>query len=267
MLVLNASPLHLEKQALRTEILAQRVRATGLAAVYANLVGGQDELVFDGASFALDADGRTAMSLPQFEEVLGTVEFSAGRLSSAQRASALAVEAEAYGALVLGVRDYIGKNGFPGAIIGLSGDRFGPDPVRGRRCPGGRPGAGGDDALALHGGHEPGRQSGHGAYPGVRYDEIPIASAMATFDALLAPEFAGLPRHDGGKPPGSHPGHDPHGAFQQDRGAGPDHGQQVGNGRRLRDAVRRHGRGLRSSRMCSKPWCIAFPAIATGFRR
>ncbi|MBL8449558.1 MAG: NAD+ synthase [Dechloromonas sp.] len=194
LLVLNASPLHLEKQALRAEILTQRVRATGVAAIYANLVGGQDELVFDGASFALDAGGRLAMSLPQFEEVLGLVEFSGGRLTSAQQAQPLAVEAEAYGALVLGVRDYIGKNGFPGAIIGLSGgidsaltlcvavDALGADRVRAVMMP--SPYTADmslDDSRAMV------------RTLGVRYDEIPIASAMATFDALLAPEFAGLP--------------------------------------------------------------------------
>jgi hypothetical protein len=84
-------------------------------------VGGQDELVFDGASFALDAQQNCRMRLPQFVEALGIVDFDAGRFAFRRQGRELSVEAEAYQALVLGVRDYIGKSGFKGAIIGLSG--------------------------------------------------------------------------------------------------------------------------------------------------
>ncbi|OQY68265.1 MAG: NAD+ synthase, partial [Rhodocyclaceae bacterium UTPRO2] len=121
LLVLNASPYHINKQATRYEVLRERTRATGMPVVYANLVGGQDELVFDGASFALDGEGRLALQLPQFVEALEVLEFAGGELRPGGIAPARALESEVYDALVLGVRDYLGKNGFPGAIIGLSG--------------------------------------------------------------------------------------------------------------------------------------------------
>lgn len=121
LVVLNASPCHLEKHQQRLEMLRERVATTGVPAIYVNLVGGQDELVFDGASFAVDAEGHCRMRLPQFEEALGIVDYDSGRLRSADMAEELSVEAEAYRALVLGVRDYIGKNGFKGTLIGFSG--------------------------------------------------------------------------------------------------------------------------------------------------
>ena len=194
LLVLNASPCHLEKHQQRAQVLGDRVAATGMAAVYANLVGGQDELVFDGASFALDAQGKCCMRLPAFEESLGIVDFDAGRLHSDQLASELSIEAEAYQALVLGVRDYIGKSGFKGAIIGLSGgidsaltlcvavDALGADKVRAVMMASPYTAQMSlDDSRAMI------------AALGVCYDEIPIAPAMQTYDALLAPMFAGLP--------------------------------------------------------------------------
>ncbi len=194
LLALNASPLHLEKQALRAEVLGERVRAAGIPAVYANLVGGQDELIFDGGSFALDRDGSLVFALPQFQEVLGCIEFAGGALRRAERAAPLSVEAEAYAALVLGVRDYIGKNGFSGAIIGLSGgidsaltlciavDALGADRVRAVMMPSPY-----TAAMSLDDSREMVRRLG------VRYDEIPIAPAMEVFATLLAKEFAGLP--------------------------------------------------------------------------
>ncbi|MEO8411150.1 MAG: nitrilase-related carbon-nitrogen hydrolase, partial [Propionivibrio sp.] len=121
LLVLNASPYHIGKQGLRTEILRARIAEAALPVIYANLVGGQDELVFDGGSLALAARGEVVCQLPQFEEALGIVDFSDGALQPGTIAADPALEAEVYQALVLGVRDYLGKNGFPGAIIGLSG--------------------------------------------------------------------------------------------------------------------------------------------------
>lgn len=194
LLVLNASPCHLEKQELRTRVLGERVAATGMAAVYANLVGGQDELVFDGGSFALSAQGEVCMRLPQFEEALGVVDYEAGNLTSEDMATVLGPEAEAYNALVLGVRDYLGKNGFPGAIIGLSGgidsaltlavavDALGADKVRAVMMPSPYTAQMSlDDSRAMI------------ETLGVRYDEIPIEPAMKTFAAMLEPQFAGLP--------------------------------------------------------------------------
>jgi NAD+ synthase/NAD+ synthase (glutamine-hydrolysing) len=194
LLVLNASPYHIGKQHRRTEILRQRIATTGLPAVYANLVGGQDELVFDGASFALDARGALSCQLPEFEEALGVLDFSGGELRNGTFSAPQCVEAEVYQALVLGVRDYLGKNGFPGAIIGLSGgidsaltlciavDALGADKVRAVMMPSPYTA---DISLADS------RQMVRAL--GVRYDEIPIEPAMTTFAALLANEFAGLP--------------------------------------------------------------------------
>jgi NAD+ synthase/NAD+ synthase (glutamine-hydrolysing) len=194
LLVLNASPCHLEKHAQRAQVLGERIDATGIPAIYCNLVGGQDELVFDGASFALDARRQVCMRLPQFAEALGIVDFDAGRLRSDDLAAELELEAEAYGALVLGVRDYIGKTGFKGAIIGLSGgidsaltlcvavDALGADKVHAVMMPSPYTAQMSlDDSRAMI------------RSLGVRYDEIAIAPAMATYAAMLDPLFAGLP--------------------------------------------------------------------------
>lgn len=193
LLVLNASPCHLEKHQQRAQVLGERIAATGIPAIYANLVGGQDELVFDGASFALDAKGNCRMRLPSFEEALGIVDYDHNRLHSEQLADELAVEAEAYRALVLGVRDYIGKSGFKGAIIGLSGgidsaltlcvavDALGADKVHAVMMPSpytARMSL--DDSREMI------------AKLGVRYDEIAIEPAMQTYAAMLDPLFAGL---------------------------------------------------------------------------
>jgi NAD+ synthase/NAD+ synthase (glutamine-hydrolysing) len=194
LLVLNASPCHLEKHAMRAEVLGERIAATGIPAIYCNLVGGQDELVFDGASFALDAHRRTCMRLPQFAEALGIVDYAGGALRSDEHAPELPLEAEAYGALVLGVRDYIGKSGFKGAIIGLSGgidsaltlcvavDALGADKVHAVMMPSPY-----TAQMSLDDSREMIRQLG------CRYDEIPIAAAMDTYAAMLDPLFAGLP--------------------------------------------------------------------------
>ena len=194
LLVLNASPCHLEKHQQRQEVLARRVAATGMPAIYCNLVGGQDELVFDGGSFALDSAGAVQMRLPQFEEALGVVDVHGGLLRSADLADELPLVAEAYKALVLGVRDYIGKSGFKGAIIGLSGgidsaltlcvavDALGADKVHAVMMPSPY-----TAQMSLDDSREMIRQLG------CAYDEIAIAPAMQTYETMLAPMFAGLP--------------------------------------------------------------------------
>lgn len=126
MININASPYHIDKISLRKQILKQRVDESGLNIVYINLVGGQDELVFDGGSMAVDSRGDIAFQAPQFEEGLYIIEFSAndsGHFSTpvAYEEKTLSREAAIYQALVLGVRDYVRKNGFSGAVIGLSG--------------------------------------------------------------------------------------------------------------------------------------------------
>jgi NAD+ synthase (glutamine-hydrolysing) len=193
LLVLNGSPFHLGKGAQRLEVLRQHVCRHGLAAVYANLVGGQDELVFDGASFILDRQGRLAAQAPGFVEHLLLADFEDGVPLPGERAPALPLEAQAYEALRLGVRDYVDKNGFPGAIIGLSG--------------------GVDSALTLAVAHDalgaqrvrtvmmPSQFTADisltdardmAARLGVRYDEIPITRAFDAFVQTLAPQFEGL---------------------------------------------------------------------------
>ena len=113
---INASPYHLTKPQEREAVLRQRIKETGLDIIYVNLVGGQDEVVFDGGSMALTGDGVFMHRCPQFAEGLFIieVEFSNGRIR-------FKPEEEVYHALVLGVRDYVRKNGFNGAVIGLSG--------------------------------------------------------------------------------------------------------------------------------------------------
>jgi len=125
LLNLNASPFHQGKAREREQLLQKRAIEANLAIVYLNLIGGQDELVFDGGSFVVDQSGKMTQRLPFFEESLGLVEFdnSAGLPVPLPAAvSAQPGEEEGtYNALVLGVRDYVFKNGFRGAVLGLSG--------------------------------------------------------------------------------------------------------------------------------------------------
>jgi len=194
LLALNASPFHMNKLARRHEVLRQRVAGTGMPVIYANLVGGQDELVFDGASFAIDAAGRLTHQLPAFAEAMVLVEYSSGHLLPGPVSPSLSAEAEVYEALKLGVHDYLGKNGFPGALIGLSGgidsaltlaiavDALGAERVRAVMMPSPY-----TAQMSLDDSREMVRQLG------VRYDEIPIAAAMDTYGAILQPLFADLP--------------------------------------------------------------------------
>ncbi|MDP2808873.1 MAG: NAD+ synthase [Rhodocyclaceae bacterium] len=193
LLALNASPFHMDKQARRYEVLRQRATGTGIPVIYANMVGGQDELVFDGASFALDAGGRLTHQFPAFAEAVEIVEYRDGHLLPGAIAAPQAPEAEVYEALKLGVSDYLGKNGFPGAIIGLSGgidsaltlviavDALGADRVRAVMMP-----SPWTARMSLDDSREMVRRLG------VQYDEIPIAAAMDQFAVLLAPTFAAI---------------------------------------------------------------------------
>ena len=193
LLVLNASPLHLEKHRQRVQVLRERLLATGMAAVYCNLVGGQDELVFDGASFALDARGECRMRLAQFDEALGLVDYVDGSMPLQEVAPELTAEAEAYRALVVGVRDYIGKSGFKGAIIGLSGgidsaltlcvavDALGAEKVHAVMMPSPY-----TAQMSLDDSREMIRQLG------CTYHEIAIEPAMRVYGEMLDPLFAGM---------------------------------------------------------------------------
>ncbi|VFR55857.1 NAD synthetase / Glutamine amidotransferase chain of NAD synthetase [plant metagenome] len=200
LLVPNASPFNVDKQRLRADVVARCVRDTGCAVLYANAVGGQDELIFDGASFACDASGRLAARLPDFEEALRVLTVTAeGGVEDAPDAPTPAVEvlpleARVWGALKLGVRDYLGKNGFQGAIIGLSGgidsavvlavavDALGADRVRTVMMPSRY-----TADISTTDAAEMARRLG------VRHDDIAIGPIVDQFEAGLAPLFAGLP--------------------------------------------------------------------------
>ncbi len=191
--VLNASPFHLGKCAEREERMAARARSTGLPRLYSHLTGGQDEIVFDGASFAVDAQGQVAARAPMFEEALTCVEIEAGHVRG-PIAEVPSSEAQAWQALVTGVRDYLGKNGFPGAIIGLSGgvdsalvlavavDALGPDKVRAVMMP---------SPYTADISWIDARDMAQRL--GVRYDEISIVPMFDAFRTSLAQEFAGRP--------------------------------------------------------------------------
>jgi NAD+ synthase (glutamine-hydrolysing) len=139
LLIINASPYEIHKQREREQVVGQRIGEVGLPVVYLNLIGGQDELVFDGNSFVMDASGRLAMRAGAFEEGLFCAELTRGGTGAAGAAGdahtaggavvavpgvvapELSDEQSVYRALVMGVRDYVLKHGFPGAVMGLSG--------------------------------------------------------------------------------------------------------------------------------------------------
>jgi len=121
---LNASPFHRGKRRERQDLVADRARTHGFPIVYVNQVGAQDELVFDGGSFVVDAEGEIVVAAPDFEEGSYWAEFEAGKpvvASGQQVAPPLEDVAAVWQALVMGVRDYVNKNGFPGVVLGLSG--------------------------------------------------------------------------------------------------------------------------------------------------
>ena len=194
LLVLNASPLHLNKTAERLDVVGQRARENDIAVIYANLVGGQDELVFDGASFALNRRGELMHLSSSFVETVDVIDYRDGEIIPGVIAPEMSEAEQAYRALVLGVRDYVGKNGFPGAVIGLSGgvdsaltltiavDALGAGRVRAIMMPSPY-----TAQMSLDDSRELIKNLG------VRYDEIAIEPAMQTFEQLLAPQFAGLP--------------------------------------------------------------------------
>jgi NAD+ synthase (glutamine-hydrolysing) len=197
LVVINASPFHVGKGGERVDRMAERARAVAMPVVYAHLVGGQDEVVFDGASFAVDADGTLVGRAPGFQENLFAVQVARdeGRLKlSAAIVHERSPEADLWDALVLGVRDYIGKNGFPGVLLGLSGgidsalvlaiavDALGRDKVRTLMMPSPYTAdISWIDARDM------------AARLGVRYDEISIVPEFEAFRASLAHEFRGLP--------------------------------------------------------------------------
>ena len=194
LLVLNASPFHLQKDIERQDVVRRHINDKGLAAVMCNLVGGQDELIFDGDSFASNPDGSLAARARRFVEDDLLLSISAeGLIEPGLIAADLSPDAQAYEALVLGTRDYVHKNGFKGGIIGLSGgidsaltlaiavDALGADQITAVMMPSAYTAPMSlEDAKACAGAL------------GVSLQEIPISSAYAAFEASLAPLFEGL---------------------------------------------------------------------------
>ena len=191
LLVPNASPYHLNKERERVAVARARLVEAGLPIVYANLVGGQDELVFDGASFVLDAHDAVVAQCPAWQEGVFYLDLDRDTASGPQYALP-DEDAACYDALVLAVRDYVGKNGFSGVHLGLSGgidsaltltiaaDAIGPDRVHAVMMPS-------DYTASIS--VEDSRDMVERL--GVKYSEIAIRSIYDAFVAQLAGEFAG----------------------------------------------------------------------------
>jgi len=197
LVVLNGSPFEIDKPDDRLNLAVARVTETGLPLIYVNQVGGQDELVFDGASFVLDADRSLRVQAPAWRRCLPTSRWSLAeedRWTCAEGEIAPPVEglAAIYQAMVTGLADYVAKNGFPGVVIGLSGgidsaltaavavDALGPDKVHCVMMPSRYTSTASlDDASAC------------AELLGVAYDTVPIEPAIAAFATMLAELFAG----------------------------------------------------------------------------
>ncbi len=199
LLVPNGSPFDWRKADVRLNVAVARVMEAGLPLAYVNQVGGQDELVFDGASFVLNRDASLAVQMPAWEEGLVVTDWERDgdgwRCNPGAKALLEEGDAAAYHAAMLCLRDYVNKNGFPGVVLGLSGgvdsalvaalavDALGPDRVHAVMLPyrftsseSLTDAAACADAL------------------GVRYDTVPIAPAVEGIYGMLAPMFAGRER-------------------------------------------------------------------------
>jgi NAD+ synthase len=192
----NGSPFRRTSDDERLDVARARVSETGIPLVYVNQVGGQDELVFDGGSFAMQADGAVCMSLPMFETAVACSTWEKGssgwRCVDAPQATWPSGPEEIYRAMVVGLRDYVRKSGFPGVLLGLSGgvdsalslvvarDALGPECVRAFMLPSrytSRESL--EDASAC------------AAACGVGLDDIAIAPAVVAFDEMLKGQFEG----------------------------------------------------------------------------
>src|SRR5215470_15413227 len=199
LLVPNGSPYSRDKTAQRLNIAVSRVVEAGLPLVYLNQLGGQDELVFDGASFVLNADRSLGAQLPAFEECVTLThwrrEAAGWRCIDGPRATAVEGDEADYAACVLGLRDYVDKNRFPGVVLGLSGgidsalcaalavDALGAQRVRCVMLPyrfTSRESI--EDSAAI------------ARALGVAYDVVPIESAVVGLEQTLSTVFAGRPR-------------------------------------------------------------------------
>jgi NAD+ synthase (glutamine-hydrolysing) len=192
MLVINGSPFETRSQMNRESVVGKRIAETGVPVVYVNHVGGQDELVFDGGSFVMDADGGLAYRARSFEETLQTILLegkSTGVVPERNRVAVLEPKiARVYRALVLGTRDYVANHGFPGVIVGLSGgidsalvlaiacDAIGSDKVRAVQMP--------FRYTSTMSQEDSARQA---EIFGIQYDVIPIAPMYEATIRQLAP--------------------------------------------------------------------------------
>jgi NAD+ synthase (glutamine-hydrolysing) len=191
-LALNASPFHAGKVHQREEIIGEQVEQAGLPLVYVNQVGGQDELIFDGASFVLDQHGAVSFRAAEFEEQLAVVEFVDQQPQPASIAPHYQTVASEYKALVLGIKDYVRKNGFQGAILGLSGgidsalvlalavDALGADKVEAVLMP---------SRYTQDMSNQDARLEAE--WLGVKHHTIAIEPAVLAFNQMLEPLFAG----------------------------------------------------------------------------
>ena len=198
LLVPNGSPYRRGVVAERLNVAVARVVEAHLPLLYVNQVGGQDELVFEGASFALNADGALAAQLPAFREEVGVTRWTRAERGWRCDGPIAALEegdTADYAACVLGLRDYVDKNGFPGVVIGLSGgidsalcaaiavDALGARRVRALMLP-----YRFTSQVSLDDAAQVARALG------IQYDVVPIAPAVEGLEAALAPVFAGLAR-------------------------------------------------------------------------
>jgi NAD+ synthase (glutamine-hydrolysing) len=193
LLNINASPYNVGKPAERLKVLRARAAETGLPIVYVNCSGGQDELVFDGDSTAITSSGALAFRAPQFEEGVFAIAIEAGQPRGMVRAES-STAAEVYAALVRSVRDYVDRNGFPGALLGLSGgidsaviaavaaDALGPKRVWAVSLP---------SRYTLDMSNDDARIQAEAL--GIRYSILPIEKPFTAFSETLAPEFGDRP--------------------------------------------------------------------------
>ncbi len=194
---LNASPFHVQKRGERETVVGERARENSIPIIYTNLVGGQDELVFDGGSFVVDAQGQLTQHAPAWQEGLYVVDLQVNETIEPLAAAIepeQSEEASVYDALVLGVRDYVNKNGFKGVVIGLSGgidsaltlaiavDAIGADRVEGVSMP---------SRYTADMSIDDARQEAETLT--IPFSVVPIEKPFTAFLDSLADEFAGLP--------------------------------------------------------------------------
>jgi len=194
---INGSPYELGSQEQREAVMRERIQSVGIPAVYVNMVGGQDELVFDGGSFVMNAQGETVLRAPPFAEGLFPTELAAdasGIVPSVETIEPVLPEVESvYNALVCGTRDYVNKHGFNGVVLGLSGgidsalilaiacDAIGADKVRALMMP-----------FRYTSNMSQEDAAKQVAALDVQYDVVPIAALYEATTGLLKNLFEGL---------------------------------------------------------------------------